>query len=71
MFQLKLKEHKTIGISRVKRATAIVRILQKEFDVAPERMTAAGRAEFVPVADNDSAAGRAKTEERVSLFYLN
>ena len=44
----------------VRRATSIVRILQTEFNVAPERMTAAGRAEFVPVADNDSAAGRAK-----------
>ena len=44
----------------VRRATSIVRILQTEFNVAPERMTAAGRAEFAPVADNDSAAGRAK-----------
>lgn len=44
----------------VRRATSVVRILQKEFDVAPERMTAAGRAEYMPVADNDSAKGRAK-----------
>lgn len=44
----------------VRRATSIVRILQKEFDVSPERMTAAGRAEYVPIADNDSSAGRAK-----------
>ncbi len=44
----------------VRRATAIVRILQKDFAVAPERMTAAGRAEYVPLADNDTAAGRAK-----------
>ncbi|MEN8768990.1 MAG: flagellar motor protein MotB [Candidatus Arcticimaribacter sp.] len=44
----------------VRRATAIVRILQKDFGVAPERMTAAGRGEYIPVADNDSSAGRAK-----------
>ena len=44
----------------VRRATAIVRILQKDFGVAPERMTAAGRGEYIPVAENDSSAGRAK-----------
>ena len=44
----------------VRRATSVVRILQKDFGVAPERMTAAGRAEFMPVAENDSAKGRAK-----------
>ena len=44
----------------VRRATSIVRILQKDFGVAPERMTAAGRGEYKPVADNDSSAGRAK-----------
>lgn len=44
----------------VRRATAIVRILQKDFGIAPERMTAAGRGEYIPVADNDSSAGRAK-----------
>ena len=44
----------------VKRATAVVRILQKEFDVAPERMTAAGKSSYTPLADNDSSAGRAK-----------
>ena len=44
----------------VRRATAIVRILQKDFGIAPKRMTAAGRGEYIPVADNDSSAGRAK-----------
>ena len=44
----------------VRRATSVVRILQKDFGVAPARMTAAGRAEFMPVAENDSAKGRAK-----------
>ena len=44
----------------VRRATAIVRILQKDFGVAPERMTAAGRGEYIPVAENETSAGRAK-----------
>ena len=44
----------------VKRATAVVRILQNDFDVAPARMTAAGRSYYMPVADNDTASNRAK-----------
>lgn len=43
-----------------KRATSIVRILQDEFHVKPARMTAAGRSEYVPVASNATAAGKAK-----------
>jgi chemotaxis protein MotB len=44
----------------VKRATAVVRILEKDFGVNPARMTAAGRSYYAPVADNDTAANRAK-----------
>ena len=44
----------------VKRATAVVRILENEFGVSPSRMTAAGRSYFIPVADNDTASNRAK-----------
>jgi chemotaxis protein MotB len=43
-----------------KRATAVVRILQDEYNVDPKRMTAAGRGEYIPVADNDTEAGQAK-----------
>ncbi|PZX61177.1 chemotaxis protein MotB [Algoriphagus ratkowskyi] len=38
----------------VKRATSIVRRLQEEFGVAPEKMIAAGRASYMPLVDNDS-----------------
>ena len=41
-----------------KRATSIVRILQKDYGVDPKRMTAAGRAEFVPVSDSDKSKNR-------------
>ncbi len=44
----------------VKRATSVVRILQNEFGVPPERMTAAGRSYYIPVASNDTAEGRSK-----------
>ena len=44
----------------VMRATAVVRILENDFAVAPSRMTAAGRSYYLPIADNDTAANRAK-----------
>ena len=44
----------------VERATAVVRILENDFGVAPARMTAAGRSFYIPIADNDTAANRAK-----------
>jgi len=42
-----------------KRATAIVRILQNQFKIDPKRMTAGGRSEFLPLAGNDTAEGKA------------
>ncbi|WP_373399313.1 OmpA family protein [Algoriphagus halophilus] len=38
----------------VKRATSIVRKLQEEYNVAPEKMIAAGRASYMPIVENDS-----------------
>ena len=38
----------------VKRATSIVRRLQEEFGVAPEKMIAAGRASYMPLVANDT-----------------
>ncbi|SDW13242.1 chemotaxis protein MotB [Lutibacter oricola] len=43
----------------VKRATAIVRILQNK-GVDPTQITAAGRSEFLPIDSNKSAKGKAK-----------
>lgn len=42
----------------VKRATAVVRMLQEDYYVAPDRLTAAGRSEYLPKADNLSSEGR-------------
>ena len=44
----------------VKRATTVVRILQDTYGLDPKRMTAAGRGEYAPLVENDSAANRAK-----------
>ena len=43
----------------VKRATTIVRLLQEKYGIDPKRMTAAGRGEYVPLAENNSAENRA------------
>ena len=42
----------------VRRATAVVRTLQEEYFVSPSRLTAAGRSEYAPIADNSSTDGR-------------
>ncbi len=42
----------------VSRATAVVRVLQDNFDVDPSRLTAAGRGEYYPTQDNETAEGR-------------
>ncbi|MBX2906354.1 MAG: flagellar motor protein MotB [Taibaiella sp.] len=43
----------------VKRATAVVRELQTKYNVPPNRMTAAGRGEYMPIASNDTKEGNA------------
>lgn len=43
-----------------KRATAIVNILRENNSIIPERLTAAGRGEFAPIATNDTPEGKAK-----------
>jgi chemotaxis protein MotB len=44
----------------VKRATSVVRILQNDFGVPPERMVAAGRSSYVPLESNTTSEGRAR-----------
>ncbi|MGB0787963.1 MAG: OmpA/MotB family protein, partial [Marinirhabdus sp.] len=44
----------------VLRATAVVRTLQNDLDVAPERMTAGGRGKYLPLTENSTPEGRAK-----------
>jgi len=42
----------------VKRATSVVRILQKEYGLDPKKMAASGRGEYSPIAENNSAENR-------------
>lgn len=43
----------------VKRATAVVRILQNQYGLEPSHISASGRSQYQPVATNDTPQGRA------------
>lgn len=53
----------------VKRSTAIVRILTKDFAVNPKQLIAAGRGEFVPLVENNSAENRT-TNRRTRIVVM-
>ena len=40
------------------RASSVVQVLQKDFYINPQRLSAAGRGEFNPIADNESDLGK-------------
>ena len=44
----------------VKRSTSVIRVLQDDFKIAPDRLVAAGRSEYKPLATNETVEGRAK-----------
>lgn len=44
----------------VARSTAVARILIKDYQVPASRIVCSGRSQFLPIADNASAEGRAK-----------
>ena len=50
-----------------KRATAIVEILMKNNEINPKNLTAAGRGEFDPIADNTTPEGKA-TNRRIEVI---
>jgi chemotaxis protein MotB len=51
------------------RATVLVRLLMLKYQIAPERLSAAGYAAYHPVALNDTAEGRAQNR-RVDVVVL-
>ncbi|MCH7399121.1 OmpA family protein [Belliella sp. DSM 107340] len=53
----------------VKRATSIVRALESKYNVAPEKLIAAGRSSYSPLVDNDSAENMAKNR-RTRIIIL-
>lgn len=52
----------------VKRATSVVRTLQNDYYVSPERLTAAGRSEYLPKGDNETATGRGENRRTEIIF---
>lgn len=42
----------------VKRSTAVIRILQNDYNVDPKRMTAAGRSQYVPISPTEKSKNR-------------
>jgi len=50
----------------IRRATAVVRVLQKDYKVDPKRMIAAGHGQYEPVAANDTPAHRSQNR-RISI----
>lgn len=42
----------------VNRATAVAKLLQNKYKIDPKRMIAAGRSQYLPVADNNTKQGR-------------
>lgn len=44
----------------VKRSTAVIRVLQNDFNIEPSRLIAAGRSEYLPLESNDTVEGRSR-----------
>jgi chemotaxis protein MotB len=52
-----------------KRATSVIRILQKQYGLDPAKMSAAGRSEYKPVTGNDTPEGKA-SNRRTRIVIL-
>ena len=52
------------------RATTVLRFLQDVSKIEPQRLVAAGRSEFEPVASNDTPEGRQKNR-RIEITLLD
>lgn len=55
----------------VKRATSVVRKLQKDFDVDPAQMIAAGRSEYQPLVDNTDKESMSKNRRTKIIIIPN
>ena len=55
----------------VLRATSVVRKLQDKFNVAPEKMIAAGRSSYQPLVENDSRENRARNRRTRIIILPN
>ncbi|MFT7626905.1 MAG: chemotaxis protein MotB [Ulvibacter sp.] len=55
----------------VLRATSVVRKLQSEYKVAPEKIIAAGRSSYQPLAENDTKENRSKNRRTQIIILPN
>ena len=55
----------------VKRSTAIVRILQNDYDVDPSRLIPSGRSSYVPLTDNETKENRARNRRTNIIIMPN
>jgi len=55
----------------VLRATSVVRKLQDQYNVAPEKLIASGRSSYQPLVDNDSKESRAKNRRTRIVILPN
>jgi len=55
----------------VLRATSVVRKLQNEFNVSPEKLIASGRSSYLPLVENDSRDNRAKNRRTRIVILPN
>lgn len=55
----------------VKRATAVVRLLQNQYGLEPSQLIAAGRGEYKPLTGNTSAEGKAANRRTRIVICLN
>ncbi|PRX49851.1 OmpA/MotB family protein [Salegentibacter salegens] len=55
----------------VRRATSIVRILQDKYNVAPEKLIAAGRSSYQPLVDNTNNDNRSKNRRTRIVIIPN
>jgi len=55
----------------VLRATSVVRRLQNNFNVAPEKLIASGRSSYQPITDNSSKDGRSKNRRTRIILLPN
>ncbi|EDM44533.1 putative flagellar motor protein MotB [unidentified eubacterium SCB49] len=55
----------------VERSTAVIRKLQDQYNVAPEKLIAAGRSSYHPVTENDTKDGRSKNRRTRIVILPN
>lgn len=53
------------------RASSVVQVLQEKFGVDPSRLSAAGRGEYRPIADNDTDSGRERNRRTEIIITPN